>query len=798
MSEVFKNIISMARRFKLATALNLIGLGVAFAAFYILMTQISFQLNFNHGVKDYERIYRIETNYIYKEVDFSEHVCRPIADALQHLGEIVESYSLVQNDSEPSFQFLKGKEEVEYFFNVGNNTAVSTVTDDVIDGSIEWTEDDKSGIIIPASIALDYFNTTKAAGKDMILLYGIPGEPTEQYSLTVRGVYGDFPENSEFSNCIYQNIGNQDVPEFNYLYRCDVKFKSRPADTEAVAEQLRLAIIDDINKGITDEKAKEDILEDMKSLRIRFTPIEESYFRTNSTGTRGYKGLLYMLGFASLLVILIVAINFLNFTLLESPMRIRGLNTRLVLGASQRSLRIRFCAECVITSVFACLLALLICHLMSYVPSFSKLMEGEISLFAHPHLLWATIGVALVVGVAAGIYPAIFATSFQPAMALKGSFGLTPAGLKLRTFLMSVQLFVSMLMITYLGILLLQRNYIFNTHYGFDKNQIFFSQISGTSKIKDQLKQDLLNIPGVESVSYSSTPLGTKDFHNLIKTEKNKQHFDYNFMWSDYQILPTLGIELIEGRDFKKEDSAVAIINEMAHKQWKWMKLGDKISTSLESTVEDSATVIGVFKDVRYGTLRVNNNQPYCFIIQDIDYFNNVNIRFSADAPVQTTKRQADKLIQDYCGEHVKPLSSYNTELEHTYRSELRFFNLFFIISLLCMIITLIGMFCMTMFETEYRHKEIGIRKVSGATTREIVWMLCKRYSWLILICFVLAIPFAQYFGSKTLDYFVDHTPIYWWIYALALLLVGGITLATIAFQSWRAGRENPVNSIKS
>ena len=195
----------------------------------------------------------------------------------------------------------------------------------------------------------------------------------------------------------------------------------------------------------------------------------------------------------------------------------------------------------------------------------------------------------------------------------------------------------------------------------------------------------------------------------------------------------------------------------------------------------------------------IKNNDDYSFILDMMnDYFNVVNVRFSPGESLQNARRQADKLIREYCGIHVKPLSAYDNELERVYHNELRFFNLVSIISFICMIITLIGMFCMTMFETEYRRKEIGIRKVAGATTREIVWMLCKRYSWLVLICFVAAMPFAYLFGKMTLDYFAEHTPIHWWIFVLALLLVGSITLATIAFQSWRAGRENPVNSIKT
>ena len=140
----------------------------------------------------------------------------------------------------------------------------------------------------------------------------------------------------------------------------------------------------------------------------------------------------------------------------------------------------------------------------------------------------------------------------------------------------------------------------------------------------------------------------------------------------------------------------------------------------------------------------------------------------------------------------------YDNGIAKSYKTELRFFRQVFLIGFFCIVMTLIGLFCLTMFETEYRRKEIGIRKVAGATTGEIVWMLCKHYSLLILLSFAAAVPVAWFCGKQTLEVFIDRSTIHWWIFPLSLLLVGGVMLGAVALQSWFAARKNPASTIKT
>ena len=225
------------------------------------------------------------------------------------------------------------------------------------------------------------------------------------------------------------------------------------------------------------------------------------------------------------------------------------------------------------------------------------------------------------------------------------------------------------------------------------------------------------------------------------------------------------------------------------------MKVGTKIPSE---SGDDSLTVVGICDDIRFNSTRLSSHLPYAFIIEPESnrYYLNMSINEEAD---NLTLYEANAILKKHFDREARPLISFNKKLEETYEDEFRFFKWIFILSIVCTVITLIGVFCLMMFESEYRRKEIGIRKIVGATTGEVVGMLCQQYIPLILISFAAAAPIALLSGWLTLKYFAERTPISWWlILPLALLIVGGIVMTTILYQSWRTARENPVNSIKT
>ena len=792
----------MARRFRLATAFNMIGLIVAFATFYLLAPQIYYVYTYNHDLKDYERLYRMESNYNYRGDAFSDNVCRAFTDVLDSM-ENVESYSLakhihVQNSYDAPSKFLKEDSVVNYRIISGNNTVVSVFTDHCVDGEIEWTNSDREGLIIPADIAQEYFGTLKAAGKPMYL-----SNDQQIDTVVVRGVYQNFSKNTEAWNCIYRNIGNEDSLSFYAEYRCIIKFKQQlPKDTEKIktwTDSLKQAIINTLIRTNDDPTSLDEDIRDVKDTYFRFIPLKNSYFNHTpyTNGERGFKPFTIIFALMCLIVIFIATINFANFTLAESPMRVRSLNTRLVLGADRQSLRVRLVAECIVVSLTACLVALGICALLiknSVLTSNLLVEDYHLALKLIPLML----AIAIIVGIVAGVYPAMFATSFPPAIALKGSFGLTPQGRKLLTTLVGIQLFISSLLVCFIGTLYLQRNYVFNTAYGFDKDQILTTTLP-TDANNDELRKELIDIPGVTNVSFSNAPLGTTNSQYAVRLTSQGHPIGYRFINTDTDYVSTMGIELVKGGTFNRNNMKAAIINEAAMQQWDWLDVGDNIPLWLGPT--DSVTIVGVCKNIRFATTLIDNDQPFALIFYPDMPLNTMNLRIDKSTNKADKKlilQQVNDIIHRYFDDEVEDAVFINEKLNETHKSEFQYFKIFNILTFICFFLTFIGVFCMTMFETEYRRKEIGIRKVAGATTGEIVWMLCRRYGWLLLICFAAAVPFAYYSGDKTLKYFAQHAAINWWIFPISLLIVGGIMLGTVALRGWRTARENPSESIKS
>ena len=808
MKETIKNIIYLARRFKLATTLNMMGLVVAFAAFYILMTQVIYQGSYNHSIEDYERLYRMESDFTYNEWEYTNLVCIPFTAPLDSMPE-VESYSLSYNPGIESYiiqRFQKDGKEVKYKVGEGNNTVVSTLTSHKLNGTLEWTDSDQKGAIIPESIAKEYFGTADATGDSMLMVY-----PDLVYPIEVRGVYKDFPANCDLGNRIYFKMRDSHSLELASGYECIVKFKTVPKDMKAFAQKLKQAIIDYMSKELKKSGMEDKIavtVEELKQTNYRFTPLKNSYFEHESfsLGNRGFRLMYHFLWLTCLLVIVIAAINFLNFTLAESPMRIRGLNTRLVLGATRHSLRRGLISEGIVTSLAACVIALIVCRLSQMIPVVIKLTEGDLTLQSNWMLIMIMLALAIVVGIVATAYPGNYATSIPPAMALKGDFGLTPQGIRLRKILTGTQIGISMLMVIYLGCLYQQSHYIFNSEYGYDRESVMLAELPlpedyNYNAVNDSLYQDVLQLPSIEKVSFSDSQLGQKDGHGIVWTTQHDETFKYSLMHVSRDYLSTMGLQVIEGRDFAAGDTLAAIINQATRDRWPWLKVGTAISTGISDEEPDSAVVVGVCENIRYGTARIDNNQPFFIVFkQGYPYLSNINIRVAPHSDHKAIQQQVNNLLAQKCHSPNVQAHYFDTMLEQTYKNELRYTNQVVIICLICLIITLIGVFCLTLFETEYRRKEIGIRKVMGARTGEIVWMLCRHYVLYILIGFAIAAPIAGCLGYFTLNrYFKVHAEINWWIILpAALLIVGGIVLGAVALQSWRSSRENPVNSIKN
>ena len=799
-----RSMLYMARRFKLETAMNFVGLTVAFAACYLMLTQIDYHRGYNHSIPDGERVFRLESSFGV----LGNRIVNAMIAQMPQVEAVSEFWYVTYGD-----EFSSGKNAVMHLCMPTNLTPFGAIGARCLDGKLMWNSYGERSIIIPASLARQlYDGRTDVAGQPIVW----NGD-----RMKVQGVYEDFPDNCSMKNYVYFDDSQflDDWKECSFI----LYVKLRPeVDVEEFRQNFaqlfkRFAWEQERKRALASGQVNPEQIPDVrKQLEKYFTdngfrlrPIHETWFSGVNIEDLGNRSALFVIELACLLIVMIAAVNFLNFTLAESPMRIRSINTRRVLGKGLWSLRFGLLSETVLTALAALALSLVLCAAVSqgYMGLVEEengigLLMGSVELGAHLGLVALMVCISVVVGIAAGAYPAWFATSFEPALALKGSFGLTPKGRRLRSALVALQLGIALLMVIFIGILQAQSRYVYRSDYGFAKDEVVCAQLWGEKmwQKKAEIRKLLLKMDGVTSVSYSRFMLGTQDFY-LGWTRYDKEHnanTSFTCLYVDCNYLRTMGIQVVEGRDFNELDSNCFIINKVLRQQFPSLEMGQQIS-------DEAMPVVGVCENFRFASVRKDRMQePLAFVTLSEDYkgwgdqLGMLNVRISKEADKYQVRQQIQEFLSELSEGDEVTASFLDEQIEQLYQDERRFVRQMFWLSAISLTITLIGVCCLTMFETEYRRKEMGIRKVMGASTREILMLFSRRYLWLLAISFVIAAPLAWYLGHQWLQSFAEHTPVYWWLFPLALLVVSIVTLATVILQSWRVANENPVNSIKN
>lgn len=810
MKIAFRNFLTTLRRYKISSLLNVIGLTLAFTAFYVIMTQVWWELGYNRSLHEADRIYLVENEDWYEPGKWSSWLNRPVPERVIASTAGVEvggcmwggfGSGTCWTSNEPSFGYNK------FSASCGS---VSLPFLDVF--AFRSVEGDVHDIGKPKSVIVSREAAERMRVGVGSLIWVNTDEPQPDGAMEVVAVFEDFPDNSLLGECeVVKNLGETNLYttsewSFNYF----VKFRPG-ADPDEFARQWT-----NVNQEMQREAAEKraaagdaaDDDDESGIYGVRLSPVSDLYFESDSQAPcrQGSVVTTYTLLGIAVLVIVLAFINFVNFFFALVPVRIRTVNTFKVFGAPASSLRFNFVFE----AFGLVLIALLAAWYVSFAlqgTEFASYISASLALSQNLEVVGLVAVVAFVMALAASLYPAWYITSFAPALVVKGSFGGTRSGRRLRTLLLGVQFFISIGLIIATSFIRLQHDYMMHYDMGFDKENLLAVRLSERGAVSyDALRQKLLSDPQVKDVTGATSRLVSVGRMGWGQEFKGRQvAFQSYVVQPDF--LRVMGIPITDGRDFLESDFdkelGTMIFNEAARREFE-MQVGDRIN----GFVSPDEQIVGFCADFNFKPLQYGVS-PFCFYllpkkIQQENYWHLphvVYVRMTPGADIAAVTAHIRRCIAEV-DPRTEPgdivVRVFDEELGLEYDNERKLTAIVGLFALLAVVIALMGVFGLVLFETQHRRREIAVRRVMGASRGEILAMFNRRYVMLVAVCFVLAVPVSIWAVRHWLAGFAYAVPLYWWVFALALAGVLAVTALTVTVRSWHAVNENPAESVKS
>ena len=794
MKLIIRNLLYLFKRFKTAVVLNLFGLTIAFAAFLLIVMQVDYEMNYDAMHSKSGRTFRLEANH--GEFEHNAIHCLMFSDAFVNSSAHITDYSY-------RYPFYGGErycqiDEVDdqgeaKVFKENFQLCLPNISDvfdfHMKEGSVECLSIPGS-VLIPESVAKRLFDKQSAIGKRIRMSGSSGWQPVSTTILTIGGVYKDFPGNTTVQNRIYVPMDQLDLLKSSWqMYANEIYVTlDDPLNKEEV--------LDHFNKTFDFAKSQ---MGSAQEIALRLTPLKEVYYTHDTTfdfNPKGHRETNYVLLGIAFLILFIAGINFTNLTTSLIPLRLKTINTHRVLGCSIYKLQAISLIESIVICLISYILALFIVNDLSYTP-IANWVDADIRLSQYKGLILLTALIAILTGCLAGLYPAIRSTSYAPALVLKGSFGLSPKGKKVRVALIGFQYTVSIALIIVTLFMGLQNHFMTSSEQlGFNKDQVAIVNLTPEiyAKHKPQYIQKLKDYPGIEDVAFSVYELSKED--DMIDLEyarhEDKDVF-FKVFYASENFLSVMDIQVEEGRDYTREDLNKAqsdyIINPAAERDFH-LHPGDRFN---------DRTVLGVSKDFRFNSCRIASS-PFVFALNnDIPNPKLVSyIRFNSKTNLQEAVAHVRETLKEIDPTFPFEISFYNTILNNLYQKEQTLGKLISLFGIMAILISIVGVFGLVLFETQYRRKEIGIRKINGATTGQILLMFNKTYIRIVSVCFIISIPIAWMGTQQWLENFAYKTPLHLWVFIVAFLIILSVTIGTVTFRNWQAANENPVNSVKS
>lgn len=777
--ENLKNLFLSPKGHRTVFGSNVICLSIAFASFIVLMIQIKYEWGYDRFHTDGDRIFRLEISQ--QEKACSPLFARPLIDEFIKSSPSIETGALIRGyigdmnfeikRGNDKFSFTESRREVSpQYFGIFNFEAS--------EGTLSFTT--PGNLAIPESIAKKLFKGESAINQPIFA-----GDDV----LTVAAVYKDFPENSVVKNMIYSILPeNKDLGAWRNLnYEAYIK--------------------------LTDAKAGDDVLAHFKQVfqdenydwergNLYFVNVKDIYFETNtsfdSQKEKGSKAVLYTLIGIAFLILIVAAINFMNFCIAIIPIRIKSINVQKVLGRSDQSLQVALLKEVLAVTLLAYLLSLLWVYMASN--SFIvELIRPNMSLSANGLFILELFFIPLVIAFLAGLYPSVYATSFSPAIVLKGSFGISPAGRTLRNGTVGVQFMLSFILFIASSFIYLQNKYMRNAPMGFDKEQI--AVVNMDRKLNDKLsvlKNTWLESTSIQNVGFAQVDFCGTDFYSGWSALHKDREIPFQMLSVDKDFPVVMGIPATAGRTFSKEDelsgTRTYLFNEMAAKRYN-IETGDHLNRDGSDGI-----ITGIIPDIKFRSFR-NETEPMAFLLaphNENSYFKCAYIR------VKDGIRMNDAIADIQAGiGKIEPMAQadvypFSQVLDKVYKPETSLSFIIALFSLISILISFFGVIGIVVFDSQYKRKEVSLRKVNGATTASIIGLFNLSYFRIAVLTFILATPISIYGMIHWLQNFAYKVPLHWWVFAMVFLIISTLTAAIVTLLTWKVANLNPVDNLKA
>ena len=775
MKVIFRNFFFVLKRFKTSSILNILGLSVAFAVFSVTLIQVYYDYSYDRGYNKSANIYQFSQLFN----DDNQGITMPttMGKEISEKFPEVKSYCLTNFYSDTEFDIpQKNGEKTKLTVSFTRATAgfPSVFTPEILAGDPQLAFKEQNKALISEVTAHKFFGNSNPIGKTILLHF-------DNKPLTVVAVYKDFPKNSSLKNGVFTHLPDDNAHNFNYKGF----FEVLPGDYNQLLKKLN-------SKEFFDKETMESFKDPKNRRTVELTLLPKMHFNMlNVSGEGGLTTTLSLLAIG-ILTLIIAYINFLNFSISMAPARVRGFNIQKILGANPRMLRFAVAAEASLFSLFSFVIALFLITLFKET-SINEYFSADLSLKTNWALLSAIGLSSLVFGLIFGIYPARYVTSFQPAVALSGSFSTSGKSMKFRNVLITLQFISAITLIIVSSFIKIQQNFMKNYSWGIQKENIVYVPY-GQLKISmetfgDELKKDS------RIIDYTASQFIPGDVGMSWGRDFQGQNVSAAVWPVQPNFLRFFDVKVVEGRDFLESDTVKGksgIIFNQCFKKKHGLKdiVGQKFPG-----FDNNFSIVGISKNVNYSSLR-DTIQPLAFAVFDKSWMHWFFIKISGQnvpGTIETIKNTWKK----YSDEEFN-LKFLDASLDELYKNESNLAKLISIFGLVIIVIAIMGVYGLIVFNARYKSKEIALRKVNGASVREIMLMLNSTILIQLIIAFLVAVPLSYYIVHRWLQQFAYKTPIYWWIFLLAGLLVLIITVLTVSWQSRKAATANPVEAIKN